>query len=179
MNFFSKNKLVFWLLVFLVVINLTVLITFLVLFSGRSGEALQPKSEKPGLAIQQELALTPSQSTNVEKIIAGYRQETGPISQSIREYRARILDELATDHPDNLKLTLYADSICYLQRQMQQASIKQYLALKEICNPDQCRKLSALYFELYGFQGQGHGMGQGKGMRHMYRRGQNNNGHGR
>ena len=179
MNFFSKNKFVFWLLIFLVVINLTVLITFIVLYSRRSDAATQPLPEKPGLTLQKELTLTPTQSEHVEVILADYRKATDPVAETIRGYRALILEELANDKPDTVKINHFADSICYLQRQMQKASVKQYMALKEICNPAQCRRLSSLYFELYGFQGQGQGMGQGKGMRHQYRWGQRNNGQGK
>ena len=62
-----------------------------------------------------------------------------------------------------------------MQRKMQKASVKQYRSLKEICNPAQCKRLSSLYFELYGFQDQGKGMGQGKGMIRRYRWGQRQN----
>lgn len=177
MNFFSKNKFVFWLLIFLVVINLTILITFLSMYSRKSNTMPQQVTEKPSMAIQKELTLTPSQSEQVDLILANYRKVTDPVAENIREYRARILDELASDKPDTVKINHYADSICYMQRMMQKASVRQYMALKDICNPEQCKRLSSLYFELYGFQGQGKGMGHGKGMR--YRWGQRNQGQGK
>ncbi|MEI6883300.1 MAG: periplasmic heavy metal sensor [Bacteroidota bacterium] len=180
MNFFSKNKFVFWVLMFLVVINLTVLITFMVLFSRKSDAVTQQTPEKPGMALQKELVLTPSQSEHVDVILADYKKATDPVKEAIRGYRALILDELAIEKPDTLKVNHYADSICYMQRQMQKASVKQYMALKEICNPAQCQRLSSLYFELYGFQGQGkgmgRGMGRGQGMMHRFGWGQKNNG---
>ena len=132
MNFFSKNKLVFWLLIFLVVINLTVLITFLVMYSRKSDTVTQQVPKKPGMALQKELTLTPSQSEQVDLILADYRKVTNPVAENIRGYRASILDELASDKPDTIKINHYADSICYMQRKMQTASVKQYLALKEI-----------------------------------------------
>ncbi|MCX6242139.1 MAG: periplasmic heavy metal sensor [Bacteroidetes bacterium] len=178
MNFFSKNKFVFWLLIFLVVINLTVLITFVVMYSRKPDAITQQVPEKPGLALQKELTLTPSQSEHVDLILADYRKVTDPVAEGIRGYRVRILNELANDKPDTFKINHYADSVCYLQRQMQKASVKQYMALKEICNPEQCKRLSSLYFELYGFQGQGKGMGQQKGMRNQYRWGKRNNSRG-
>ena len=179
MNFFSKNKFVFWLLIFLVVINLTVLITFLVMYSRKSDAVTQQVQEKPGMALQKELTLTPSQSEHVDVILADYRKVTDPVAEKIHGYRARILNELANNKPDTLKINHYADSVCYLQRQMQKALVKQYMALKEICNPAQCQRLSSLYFELYGFQGQSKGMGRGNGMMRQYRWGQKNNGRGK
>ncbi|MEI6887972.1 MAG: periplasmic heavy metal sensor [Bacteroidota bacterium] len=163
-------------LVFLVVINLTIFITFLVIHSRKSDAVIQQVPEKPGMVLNKELALTPSQSDHVDIILADYRKVTNPVAEAIRSYRARILDELANDKPDTVKINHLTDSICNLQRQMQKASVMQYMALKKICNPDQCRRLSSLYFELYGFQDQGKGMGQGKGKRYQYRWGKKNNG---
>jgi len=178
MNFFSKNKVVFWLLMFLVVINLSALAAFFMFFSKNMTEPkLQPR-ENPGMAMRKELSLSAAQSEKVEVILADYRNSTVPITSNIRDYRSQLLEELAKDKPDTSLLNRCSDQICLLQKQMQRASVKQYMALKEICNPAQCQKLSALYFELYGFQGKGQGMGRGKGMMHQYRRGQGQHGRG-
>jgi Spy/CpxP family protein refolding chaperone len=178
MNFFLKKRFVFWLLIFLIIINLTALITFLVFYSRKSSVSDQQVREKPGMAFRKELSLSPSQSEKVETILSDYQKSTEPVIVNIRDYRTKLLEELAKDKPDTVIINRCADEICSLQKQMQKASIKQYLALKEICNPAQCQKLSALYFELYGFQGKGQGMGKGKGMMHQYRRGQGQQGRG-
>jgi len=176
MNFFSKNKVIFWLLIFLVVINISALITFLVFFPHNSKPSNEQVREKPGMAFRKELSLSPSQSEKVEAILADYRNSTQLVTINIRDLRTQLLEELANDKPDTVKINRCADEICSLQKQMQKASVKQYLALKKICNPLQCQRLSALYFELYGFQGKGQGMGRGKGMMHQYRRGQGQKG---
>ena len=172
MNFFSKNKVVFWLMIFLIAINLTILITFIVFYSRKSNISDEKPTEKPGMVFSKELSLTSSQSEKVEIILTEYRNSTDSLTISIREYRASLLKELAKDIPDTTVLNNCADEICSLQRLMQKASINQYLELKKICNSDQCQRLSVLYFELYGCQG--NGKGTGKGMMHRYRRGQGN-----
>jgi len=179
MNFFSKNRFVFWLLIFLVVINLSALITFLVFYSYSSTGSAQQSQKNPGMAFRKELSLSPSQSEKVNIILAGYRNSTEPITKTIRDYRTQLLEELAKDEPDTTLLNKYAEEISFYQRKMQKASVDQYIALKEICNPVQCQRLSALYFELYGCQGQCKGMGQGKGMKHQYRKGQGQQGRGK
>jgi len=171
MNFFSKNRFVFWLLIFLVVILFTALVTLIVYYSNQSKVNSQQKPENPGNAFRRELSLTPAQSGKVEAILAGYRNSTEPIVTDIRNHRIQILDELTKEKPDLNILNKYMEEISELQEQMQNASINQYMALKEICTPDQCKRLSALYYELYGFQGQGHGKGQGKGLMRRYRGG--------
>jgi len=171
MNFFSKNRFIFWLLIFLVVINLSALTAFLVFFSRNTSDSRQQWQKTPGMKIRKELSLSPAQSERVNAILAGYKKTTEPIILKIKTYRAGILDELASDKPDTSYIKTSVDSICSFQRQMQKASVKQYLALKEICTPTQCQRLSALYFELYGFQDSCSGRGRGKGMMHQHRRG--------
>ncbi len=178
MNIFSKNRFVFWLLIFLIVINLSALITFLVFFSHNSIRSAQQQQKNPGMKFRKELSLSPAQSEKVDAILADYRNSTEPVTTNIQNYRVQILDELAKDKPDTTLLNTCVEDICSLQKQMQKASVQQYMALKEICNPTQCQRLSALYFELYGCQGNCKGIGQGKGMIHQYRRGQGQQGRG-
>jgi len=178
MNFFSKNRFVFWLLIFLVIINLTAFITFLVFFSKKTTISSQQTQENPGMAFRKELSLSPSQSEKVKAILAGYRNTTEPVTTSIRNYRTQLLEELAKNKPDSNIIYNCVEEISFFQRQMQKASVDQYMALKEICTPVQCQRLSALYFELYGCQGTCKGMGQGKGIMHQYRGGQGQQGRG-
>ena len=178
MNFFSKNRFVFWLLIFLVVINLSALVTFLVFFSQNSTASKQQSRENPGMAFRKELSLSPSQSKKVEVILADYRNSTEPVTTNIRNRRTQLLEELAKNKPDTNLIDKSVEEISFFQKQMQKASVKQYMSLKEICTPIQCQRLSALFFELYGCQGKCKGMGQGKGMMHQYRGGQGQKGHG-
>ena len=159
MNYFSKNKVILWVLVFLVIVLLTALISLIIFFTGKSGTLNQPPSGNTGRRFNQELSLTPAQSGKVDAILHEYRNATEPISLNIGSYRAQLLQELATSNPDTNLINKYLEDICNLQKQMQKTSVKQYMALQEICTPFQCERLSSLYFELYGFQGHGKGIG--------------------
>jgi Spy/CpxP family protein refolding chaperone len=172
MNFFSKNRFVFWLLVFLVVINLTALVTFFLFYSGRPDNIGKIGADRTCMTFRKELSLSPSQTSSVEAILADYHSVTDPLSEEIKAYRAQLLDELAKDAPDTSLIINYSEKISLIQQDLQKASVKQYLDLKKICTPEQCRKLSSLYFELYGCKGCGMGQGKGKGMMHRYGRGQ-------
>jgi Spy/CpxP family protein refolding chaperone len=169
MNYFLKNRLIFWLLIFLVIINLTALITFMVIYSTHKSFQVQQSQGKPGMIFRQELSLTPSQSAEVDSLMAVYRKSTDPVREHIRDYRVQLLDELAKDHPDTTVMNGCIAEITVLQKQMQKASVNQYLALKGLCSPEQCQRLSELYFELYGCLGKEKGMGKGKGKMHQYR----------
>lgn len=170
MNFFSKNRFVFWLLIFLAGINLSTFITLVVMFSKQPATN-QPSTENPGNAFSKSLSLSAAQSVKVETILADYRNLTGPIISDIRDHRIQILEELAKDKPDKTVMDSYIEKITLLQEQMQNASVNQYLALKQICTPLQCQKLSTLYYELYGCKGQEESKNKGKMRR--YRGGRN------
>ncbi|MCX6278892.1 MAG: periplasmic heavy metal sensor [Bacteroidetes bacterium] len=170
MNFFSKNQYVLWFLIFLVVIILSAFITLIVFFSNKSTIVQNQPAENACNAFRNELALSPAQSEKVEIILAEYRNSTDAIVADIRNHRILILDELAKKKPDTTLLNSYVEEISSLQKRMQKASVNQYLALKEICTPVQCQRLSTIYYELYGYQGQG--KGEGKGRRYRGGRGQ-------
>ncbi len=171
MNFFSKNRFIYWLLIFLVVVLLSALITLLVFYSDNPDGAGKQQPLNKGKRFQKELSLSPTQADSVEGILAQYRISTGTLAADLTNYRTQLLDELAMDNPDTTIINKYIDEICGIQKKMQKASVCQYMALKEVCNPVQCQKLSALYFELYGCQGQCKRMDKGNGMMHRNRRG--------
>lgn len=172
MNSFPINRVVFWLLISLIVILLSALITLVVFFSNNRYTVSRQKIENTGVIFRKELALSDSQSEKVGNILAQYKNTTNPLVAEIRDHRLQMLDELAKESPDTIMLNRYMSEISELQKQMQKASLKQYTDLKKICTPEQCKRLSALYFELYGFQGQG--KGAGKGQMHRYRGGRGN-----
>ena len=69
MNYFLKNRIIFWLLIFLVIMNLTALITFMVVYSKNKSFQAQQSQRKPGMIFRQELSLSPSQTVEVDSLI--------------------------------------------------------------------------------------------------------------
>ena len=172
MNFFNKNRLIFWLLVILVVINISALVTFFLYYQGQKKQGIENPADNTFRTFQRELSLTPEQSGKVNSINARYRSLSGPISTELKAKRSALLEELASDDPDTFLLNKYAEEIGILQKEIQKAAIRQYLELKVVCDSHQCRKLSQFYFQLYG--GKEPGTGHGKRMQNRFRHGQRN-----
>lgn len=182
MNFFSRNRFILWVLIILIVINISALVTFIIFFYGK----LSPVQPIPGQTTQDgfshQLLLNSKQTAIVEKINESYRIAARPISDSIKELRMTLLDELSTDKPDSSKLKQINAELCNFQMKLQNVNISQYMSLKKVCTPEQAKSLSGLYEKLYGCdrncrmmnrgQGKGQGNGKGKGMQHHYRKGQ-------
>jgi len=172
MNIFNNNRLVFWILIFLVLINITALATYFIYMRKPAGEPMPGSGLKRGVVLQQELGLTPDQSLAVNKINATYQASSEPIVEAIREKKAELLSELSKDGTDSAVLIQLTNDVVNEQKKLQMANIKQFLDLKKVCTPEQTLKLSQIYAGLYGFEqtgkGKGQGKGNGKGYRHRF-----------
>jgi len=163
----SKSKFVFWLMIFLVVVNISMLVTLILLFSKKTETANPASGEDLINSLSNSLSLSPAQNEKVKVILDGYKKLTDPLIADIRNHRMQIVEEAAKNKPDKAQLHKYEEEISLLQKQMQNASVNQYLELKEICTPAQCERLSALYRELYS-KGSNE---SDKGPRHRHRGG--------
>jgi hypothetical protein len=169
MELFKKNRLLFWLLIFLVIMNITAVATY---FIYRQNLLENEGCEKPegDCTLRNELGLSPVQAEKITVINTNYREIAEPVVEAIKEKRSMILDELSKAVPDTNLLYAMAHDLSELQTLMQRANIRQYLALKTIVTPAQALKLSALYRELYGCPM------KEKGMQHRYRKGKTQKG---
>lgn len=176
MNIFNNNRIVFWMLIFLAAINVAAFTTFYIYTRNAANEPTAAAEYGKGLALRQELSLTPEQSAAVNKISTNYRASSEPVVAYIREKKAELVEELSKASTDTSLLAKITDDIVTGQKKLQMANIQQFLELKKVCTPEQTQKLSQIYSELYGCENNGQGKGKGKGMRHRYGQ-QKNTGH--
>lgn len=168
MNIFNNNRVVFWILIFLVLINITALATYFIYIRKPANEPVPGSGFKHGIALKQELSLTPDQSLKVNEINSTYKSSSEPIVAAIKEKKVVLLEELSKENTDTTLVAKLAGDVVIEQKKLQMANIKQFLDLKKVCTPEQTQKLSQIYSELYGCEKKGQGKGQGKGMRHRY-----------
>jgi Spy/CpxP family protein refolding chaperone len=166
MNFFHRNRLIFWVLIILVVINISALISFFIFTKPPAPAPCCSPAEQQCIAFRDELSLSATQTLQVAAINKIYKESAEPVANAIKETRAAILTELEKDSPDSLQLNALTNQLALLQMKIQKENITQYRALKHVCTTDQALKLSALYRDLYGCPMQ-HGQ-----MKHRYRHGQ-------
>lgn len=173
MDFFSKNRLVFWLLIFLIVLNITLLAAFLIHTGKNSDTATDRASTGQEITLSGELSLSPDQTKLVNEVNARFRESNEPLFAAIREKKSALVDELAKPETDTAVVAKLAAEVGEAQGNIQLSNAKQFLELKKICTPEQTQKLANIYAGLYGCQrdGQGRGPGNGQG-RHRHRYGQ-------
>ncbi|MFZ4547844.1 MAG: Spy/CpxP family protein refolding chaperone [Bacteroidales bacterium] len=172
MNMFNNNRFVFWILIFLVLINLSALATYFIYIRKPASETIPSPVYKSGVALKEELDLAPDQSLKVNQINAVYQATCDPVVKAIRNKKAEMLEELSKEVTDTSLVVSIAQQVVNEQEKLQLANIKQFLDLKKVCTPEQTKKLSQIYAELYGCEnkgmGKGNGKGNGKGFRHRY-----------
>ncbi len=166
MNFFHRNRFIFWVLIILVAINISALVSFFLFSKPPAAAPCCSPEEQQCIAFRDELNLSADQNQQVTAINKVYTESAEPIAATIKEMRASILTELEKESPDTLQLNTFVAQLAVLQMKIQKENIKQFSALKRVCTPDQAQRLSALYRDLYGCPMQN---GQ---MKHRYRHGQ-------
>lgn len=168
MNFFQKNRVILWVLIILIVINVSALISFFLFTKTSAPAPCCTPEEQQCIAFRDELNLSAEQTLKVTDINKKYTDSAEPIATAIKETRAAILTELEKEAPDTVQLNSLTNQLTLLQMKIQRENIKQFGALKHVCTPEQVQRLSALYRDLYGCPMQN---GQ---MKHRYRNGQDN-----
>jgi Spy/CpxP family protein refolding chaperone len=169
MNFFHKNRYVFWVLIILIVINISALVSFFLFAQTTPPASCCPADGKLGHSFSNELGLSAAQTEKVSSINQNYKATAEPIVASIKDTRGAILNELEQETPDTSLLNRLTEELSILQKNIQKENINQYMELKKACTPEQAQRLSALYRDLYGCPM------QAKGMQHQYRHGQGKN----
>ncbi len=148
----KKNRLLTWALIVLIVVNLSALGSFFFFTRPAPPEAdsFCQTGGQPCKTFRDQLGLTEEQTGRVNTINDRYTAVAEPLAARIREARSEILTELDTVSPDTSRLQALVSEISRLQAEIQHENIRQYLALKEVCDSGQAHRLSALYREMYG-----------------------------
>ena len=172
MNYFNKYRLVFWIMILMILINISALTSFFVLYKADKATAAADTGCCSGTCrvLNEKLGLSSEQAARVSVINRQFREKTGIIVAEVKDTRFAMLDELSLEKPDTVKLSAYTEKIGELQKTLQKAAIEQFRQLKQICTPEQCRKLSSIYSEVYGCSKMG--QGRGEGMQDNCRKGQ-------
>jgi Spy/CpxP family protein refolding chaperone len=168
MNFFQKNRLIFWVLIILVLINISALVSFFLFTKKQAPAGCCTPAEQQCVAFRDELNLSAEQTLKVNDINKSYMESAEPVATSIKAIRAEILTELEKTEPDTTKLNALTSQLALQQMKIQKENIIQYTKLKRVCTPEQANRLSALYRDLYGCP-----MKDAQ-KKHRYRKGQGN-----
>jgi Spy/CpxP family protein refolding chaperone len=151
MNYFTKNKILIWIVIAAFALNISAIITILYHVNKEKcrteNEACQHKSHK---LFKKELNLSPEQEIQFIEIKKTSRLEAEPIVMKMKEQRKMLINVLFDKTPDTLKIKQISNDIEQSQALLLQYTIKHYLELKKILKEEQQEKLNFLYQDLFG-----------------------------
>ena len=171
MDYFIKKRFSFWLVLFLLIINIAAISTIIYhIYSDNPAIIKTEINSDAGKIITDELGLNSDQKERFETINRFYNQQSQQILSQLTEKRSEMLAEMGEENPNTPVLHAIAKDIGGLHESLKLLTIDNFLELKKICNPYQQQKLSGMFNDM--LESEGHFKGYGKQYRHRYRHGQ-------
>ena len=154
MDFFTKNKFSFWIIVLLVMLNI---LTLTVLWVQKFRPLPPPGSDhpmemnRPGNVqhfLKRELHLSDQQAHKMEKFRQQHFLKSRKVRRNIHRLKKQIMDELFQSSVDSLKINKLAFEIGNRQAELETLLFYHFMDLKSICEPGQEPKLKRLFIDI-------------------------------
>lgn len=152
MDYFNKNKILGWLIIIGLAINIAAISTILykVYYQKEKNECNKPIHKNPHELLRNELNLSPEQEQKFKEIRESTKEEAKTIFTKMREQRTALYAVLTQKNPDTLKINQYISEIEKSQSLLLHHGIKHYLQLKNVLREDQYQKLNLLFTDMFG-----------------------------
>jgi len=155
MDYFSKNRLAFWGVGLLVIMNISALATVWFqqhraqeLLSRPESRRSEPPQHRVNQFLKDELKLTDVQAGQFAEYQKQHFDNARKIQDAIRDLKQELFHELSTRAPDTVKAEKLAAAIGVKQSELEKMTFHHFLGLKRLCTPEQQVKLDALFGEL-------------------------------
>lgn len=155
-TFFSQNKILIWLVAFLLVLNICAIGSILY-YKGRTTENVTTIMQHPtherhatpgeGRFFRNFLGLDETQFRKFSAARNRFHIKLTDLNEELAIKRAEFLKELNRKNPDMVKIRKISDEIGNLHAAMRMETGRYYLQLKEICNPEQQEKLYHFFLQ--------------------------------
>lgn len=151
-TYFSKYRILIWLIIILLIINISAITTIFLGISVRDKKDVRPLPPKTeynrhhdGRFFDRNLNLSEEQHQQFIKAKHKFYSEAKKIAGQMHKKRVEFIDELASDEPDTLKLQEIANEIGMLHSKLKFQTYKHYLNMKSICTEGQEEKLIKIF----------------------------------
>jgi len=148
MDFFTKNKMLFWCVIVLVVLNAVTLISF---WMGKPAAPLakHPGSGRDGQKIMKErLQLSDEQARQFKQIRNEHFMRTHPLQGDMHKIKLDLLDEIFSPESDEVKIQELFAELEDVQSQFERNLFKHFQELKGACNAQQTEELKDMLIAL-------------------------------
>jgi len=158
----SRNGLLTWALVIMVVVNLATIGTLLynrykspvpAVVPGKSQTELE-SAKFSGRYFRERLGLSQEQMKQFAEFNPEFRQQVQKIHAELSALRIQMLEEMSAVTVDTSRLNQLSDSIGSQHALLKKVTFEYFLDLRKVCEPDQQEKLEALFREMFAGDGQ-------------------------
>jgi len=165
MNYFKNRNLFIWMIVILLVINISAISTiiFHVYFFKPTQHSELMSRERPHKFMKKELNLSPVQEKKFSQFKTEFRNNSKEILELLKANRIVMMEELSKTNPDTTKLNQIADKIGFLHASLKKKTIKHFIDMKNICDSGQFVRLGRMYE--YMIMGEDYKIGKDKQFR--------------
>ena len=171
-----------WAIVLLAAMNISTIATIMyhkyqavktVTISASEQKQLEADSEKfSGRYFRDQLNLSSEQMDKFKRINLIFRPKARDITIELAEKRKQMLVEMSALNSDTARLNAFSDSIGQLHSNLKKITYRYYMDIKNICDPEQQRKLEQIFGEMFtndsqlGYPGKGGPRGWQQGRRY-------------
>ena len=163
MNFLQQKRFLIWIIVFLLVFNISAGIAILFHVLGENPEQAENVQSD---YLQKELNLNKDQTLGLGKIRKEFNFLSKDVTGKITEIRSQLVHEMERNNPDTLRIRELTNQLGRLQGDLNYQIAMRYLGIREICTPEQALKLNSAYQYLFGLENQPQQHNRGFRFRH-------------
>ena len=158
MNPGTKNKLLTWLVVLLLVANAATIAMF---WLGKPKQPRQPKGQPKDFLIK-ELKLDTAQQAQLEILVKEHQAVVRPLREKIKEAKDNLFDLLKEENVSDSTKRHAAAAVSVITEEIDLFTLNHFQKVRSICNPEQQKKFDEILHQITGMMGQQRPrMGQG------------------
>lgn|GEM_PF-180383 len=172
-TFFSQNRILIWLIIFLLLLNISV-ISSLIYHRVRESKNISAIHQAPfqrdsrmrseGRFLRDFLELDPEQFEQFRMARQAFQMKAWGITEELREKKVEFLKVLNQKNPDTSKIQKISEDIGQLHKDLRLKTGKYYLELRTICDKEQQQKLYHFFMQTFERPEMEPGSGRGRGM---------------
>jgi Spy/CpxP family protein refolding chaperone len=144
----SKIKILVWIVIILIAINLATIISGIV-YSSKSKRVEAGITDVPfskrSEYFHQQLGLTREQRDHFTELNREFNRDGRLITNRMNSLRLEMVREMAKTDPDRERLDQICDDIGALHTRLKGATVEYYLEMKDVCDSDQQDRLNVLF----------------------------------
>jgi len=144
-----------WVMVLLLATNLSMVVSF---FYHKKQERLEEAKEEEittGVSLErstnffrEQLGLRPAQMDSFREMNREYNRKSHAVARELEALRYDMIRELGKENANQDSLYRIASEIGKRHMELKNSTIEYYQKIKEICSPQQCRRLNEVFMSM-------------------------------